>query len=453
LAVAAAITAATLAFNGTPAFADTDTPDAPSATQAPVTSSAPETTVTDEREPLPAAVYSDTPKKTAALSQMAADACATLLPDNPDPQKMPWHLTRLNMEQAWQIATGKGIKIAVIDTGISVDGSGHTPTSRFSAYDVLPTRDGAAADEKFDCQHGTIVASLIGAQRSGSVTEFSGIAPDAQIIGIRALYGQDPQEIDGVVAAIWAAIDMDVRIINISQAAVENRGEYAEAIQAALDKGIVVVAAAGNTNAMPTDGFAFPAAYPGVISVGMTNAADVADPNSYAMPGYVTVAAPGVDLLALGPSSASGGQVYLNVDNGTSYATPIVTGVVALMLEQADRQGVHLTPAEVAERLTATADPPAGPVPDPQLGYGIVNPVRALMGVAPPATDTVSAAPTPSQSSRPPSTPADPRPLRFALVIAALAIALVLLGLAIHVALPAARARGGRPADPSGGKT
>lgn len=449
--------AGSLAFTllvGSPAaWAETPSPQPPSATQAPIppTTTPPPAPTTAGRQPLPDPVYVNTPAKAKQVEAMAAGACQTLVPEAGFvPPKDPWHLERLKMSEVWQIATGKGIKIAVIDTGISIHNSGHTPESRFSAYDVLPLRNNEDPTTPLNCQHGTVVASIIGAQRAGNETNMSGIAPGASIIGIRALYDNSQQEIDGVVAAVRAAIAMDVDIINISQAAVGNRGEYADAIAAAIEAGIVVVAAAGNGNdaGMPPGTLAYPAVYPGVIAVGMTNEHDVADPVSLIIPGYVSVAAPGVNILSTGPSSAEGGQVYQLVKSGTSYAAPVVSGVVALMLQQARDAGGDLTPAEVKARLEATADPPAGPIPDRQLGHGIVNPLRALTGVNPPATEEVPPKPSPTFSPLPAQPRASREPLFWALRIAGISLALVALGVGLNIAIPAARKRAGRPADP-----
>lgn len=381
------------------------------------------------------------------VSAMPPNACQAWVPeDGFEPEKSPWHLARLNMDQAWQLATGKGVRIAVIDTGISYADSGHTPASRFSAFNVLP-EETAYPVGQYDCEHGTKVASLIGAQRAGNQTSFQGIAPEAQIIGIRALYNLQGQTMDASIAAVRAAIEMDVDIINISQAANVNRGEYAQAIQDALDAGIVVVAAAGNVSGMRGAPIAYPAAYPGVIAVGMTDRADVVHPDSFPMPGYVSLAAPGAGTLALGPTSQDFGQVYFNLDYGTSYAAPIVSGVVALMIEQARSEGITLSPAEIKQRLEASADPPPGPSPDPRLGYGIVNPVRALTGVVPPVAE-VPAPASASPAPPPMAPPADPFPLQLALVVAAVSVGIVATAIAIRIALPAARKRGGRPAQP-----
>lgn len=416
----------------------------------PVTSTAPPPPDASTLQ-LPPPTYADTPLKIAPISDMAANSCATPTKNTTtDPAAESWHLERLNMTQAWQLATGKGIKIAVIDTGIDFGTDDYTPAARFSAQNVLPPPDAQAADAPLECGHGTAVAALIGAGHSAAAsTDFQGIAPDAQVIGIRALHGAGAiEEVDGTIGAIRAAIDMQVDIINISQAGFTNRGEYADAIQAALDAGIVVVAAAGNTTAMAGNQIAYPAAYPGVIAVGMTNQADVTDPESFAMPGLVSVAAPGVSLTTLAPSSG-GEQRFTVVSQGTSYAAPLVSGVVALLLEQAAREGITLTPEQVKTHLELTADPPPGPIPDPQLGHGIVNPVRALSKIYPEPGDgqATTAEPSPTTGQQPIQT--NPWPIRLALVAAALAVATVVTGLGLKSALPAARRRGGRPADPA----
>ncbi|EPH05634.1 hypothetical protein HMPREF1531_01063 [Propionibacterium sp. oral taxon 192 str. F0372] len=402
----------------------------------------------DTAPPLPSPVYATTALQSIPVEQIAADACNTLIPTEDAPDETPWHLSRLNMEETWKLATGKGVKIAVIDTGIQVNGSEYTPTRRFSAYNVLPPLQNANPSDKWECLHGTFVASLAAAQSVDGPTQFSGIAPDAQIIGVRALYGTSAQELDGVIAAVRAAIAMHVDVINISQAANLNRGEYADAIKAALDAGIIVVAAAGNANDMGGAPLAYPAAYPGVISVGMTDAADVASPNSMSMPGRVSVAAPGVDLTGLAPSATATGQVYAYGQTGTSYAAPIVSGLAALLIQHARDTGVKLTPADVKQILEQSADPPAGPVPDDQLGHGIVNPVRALAGVAPVHNDHV---PSPTNTAAPDDRPPPPRrskaALQAALVVAALTFAGVIIGVGLKVALPAARKRAGQPAE------
>lgn len=416
------------------------------------------------QEPAPA-----TPIPTRPLTQMDSKSCRFFQFNSSVDAvpRHPWFLDRLNMQQAWQIATGKGIKVAVIDTGVSIAGTPYLPPDRFSTYTVAYDNQ---TEQKagYDCEHGTNVAALIGAESvPGMPSNFAGIAPDAEVIAIRSLHSStEPQPYDETIAAIRAAIQIPgMRIINISQAGNFDRADYAAVIQQALDKGIVVVAAAGNRSALEGAAAAYPAAYPGVISVGMTEPDDSAAPNSFFSPyEQVTVGAPGVDMVSVSPSTAdwdqqhpADTQIYRfgsvgTADgskefSGTSFAAPIVSGVVALMLQQADEQGRHMSPAEVMQRLKDTADPPAGAIPDQQIGWGIVNPVRALTGAAVSAPSQQPSR-VPDSANYPQVTRVDEFSRNAAVLVGALVLGGVALAIAAAVAIPAARRRHGRPARP-----
>lgn len=336
-----------------------------------------------------------------------------------------WHLERLHMDDVWQVATGKGVTVAVIDTGVGYLGSPYFD-GKVTAYDYLGGM--TEADIKrgsMDCTHGTIVASLIaGARPNGKPldtrTDFSGIAPDAKLITYRTLSvseppqdGQNPDTLEATIAAVRDATAQKVDIINLSQTSNLNTAHMAEfeaAIAAAIKAGIVVVAAAGN-NGAGLVGPAAPAHFPGVIAVGISGASDSAAPEAYPNEDVV-LGAPGADMVALVPSMPReaftvNNQAYVAGRTGSSYAAPVVSGVVALMLE-ADPS---LTPAQVKQRLIETADPPPNAVPEVRLGFGIVNPMRALAGMGRPQTANPSAmatmAPTPvTTRPKPDMTPA-----------------------------------------------
>ena len=440
--------------------------------------------------PLP--TRTTTPKPSASVSTSANPSIrklpqqpppATLIPTRPltrmdssscrffdwnesvdDVPRNPWFLEQLQMEEVWRLATGKGIKIAVIDTAISTAGTAYLPETRFSAYTVVYENQ---KDERgFDCEHGTNVAALIGAERvPGMPSNFGGIAPESEIIGIRALHSsREPQPYDETVAAIREATKIPgLRIINISQAGDHDRADYAAAIQEAIDKGIIVVVSAGNRDSLAKAAASYPAAYPGVISVGMIGADGAPSPNSYSGPfQQVTVGAPGVGMVSVSPSDPDWDpqrpaekQIYrfagVGTDGGgpefvgTSFAAPIVSGVVALMLEQADARGVRLTGEQVAKILRDTADPPTTNAPDPQIGWGVVNPLRALAGV-----EAALPSPAPERETGDTEYPdvhyVDEHARNVALISGSVLAALVLAGIGAWVAIPAARKRRGRPA-------
>lgn len=367
-----------------------------------------------------------------------------------EPLTQAWQITRLAPEKAWTIATGRGVTVGVVDTGVDNIDMRYFAAPRVSTFDLAGT-DRTSSGDALDCTHGTKVVSLLASRRStSSEANFSGLAPDVTVRAYRALQLSEVKDgrlepLGPTIAAIRQAIADRVDVLNISQSAPSDDPQYRAAIEDALAAGIVVVAAAGNGGG--TAGPSYPAAYPGVIAVGMSDQTDAAVAESQydkAMP--VSVAAPGKNLMALLPSRTSPGLAYDTGDvTGTSFATPLVTGVVAMILQRYPK----LTPAQVKHRLEASADPPAGGTPDKQLGYGIVNPYRALtLTISDESATPVTATPVA------PPLPEDQRPQpdltvrNTALVVAAIAVAGTLLGVVVRFALPAARRRGFRPATP-----
>lgn len=362
------------------------------------------------------------------------------------PVAKAWQVGRLDPEKAWPIATGKGIKVAVIDTGVDsyqnpllLRGGRGVVSANYNFAGV--GKSSGDGPPQLDCQHGTRVVSLIAGQDDPMKrTDFTGIAPDADIVSMRALTATkqqgEPEPLEPMVKAIRKATELDVDVINISQQASDSP-EFSAAIADALAQGVVVVAAAGNLgteNAPPP----FPASYPGVIAVGNTDANDLPNQTSQSNADLeITVAAPGTDVLMVNPSQD--GQQSWQTDSGTSFAAPLVSGVVALMLQAEP----GLTPAQVKQRLQDSADPIGASVPDEQLGYGVVNPHRALT-VLPPGSPHPTAPPT--------VVAPDPRRGKIdvpvqrnaALLVAVLGVAGLALAAAIAAASPAGRKRGWR---------
>jgi type VII secretion-associated serine protease mycosin len=294
----------------------------------------------------------------------------------------PWPLTRLRPDLAWPLTRGAGVTVAVIDSGVSAE----HPSLRGS---VLPGTDfvnSAAGPGQCDENgHGTLIAGLIAGRETISAGfRFHGVAPEARIVPIRVLRDQRRSFEDDLSLRIATAIRWAV---DVGRADVINRSlttlptpQLEAAIRHAVDRRVVVVAAAGNEGQSGQPGQpAYPAAYDGVIGVASIGTADE-HVDSSSTGTFVDVAAPGVRIA--GPSPTGGGFLF-SEEGGTSFAAGYVSGVAALV------RAYHpdLTPDQVTARITQTAEHP----PDrwnPRLGYGVVNPARAVgalqVAVAPP---------------------------------------------------------------------
>lgn len=368
-----------------------------------------------------------------------------------DPAGDSWGVERMRPEQVWSRTRGEGVTIAVIDTGVDtydvpmLDGANVT-TINFAGFEHRDDNEGMD-----DCAHGTaVVALIVGQPGTDQNNNLTGIAPEAEVIAMRTLQvsggdenGPAEQEpLEPTIAAIYEAIDREVDIINISQQGTDTPA-YRAAIAEAIANDIVVIAAAGNRGADPN--LPYPAAYPGVIAVGMSNQQDLPhELSQWHRDLRVSVAAPGDQVYLARPSGPDTGAAYA-VDSGTSFAAPLVTGTVALMLSE----NPDLTPDEVRARLELTADPPPMATPDKQLGYGIVNPLRAVTGVVPRETEPPAPPPSGTPAPDPDTLPRPDTTMRnIALVIGGVGVVGIGAALVFTLSAPAGKRRRWRPADP-----
>ena len=378
-----------------------------------------------------------------------------------------WHIKRLGMDSVWPLATGKGIKVAVIDTGVSTAGTLYLPSERIHTFDLLPPHP---EDTKgIDCDHGTAVVSRRAPRPAADgrarppPTHIAGIAPDAEIFAYRTLYGgilrQGQQEtLQPAIAAFRHAIDQGVDVINFSQIVGQSDphfDEFQEVVREAISRGIVVVAAAGNQGQRDDPGFvgrAFPAGFEDVIAVGASGLMDEGNKLTMVNP-KIDIGAPGVGLVRLHPSldrpPSVENQAFNTMTEGTSFAAPLVSGVVALMLQYhrerygADPEYQQPTPREIRARLMMTADPPPSTIPDKRIGFGIVNPLRALTGTLVPLDNPSAQAVQPIDPFPEPED-VDQTPQQLGLAMGAAAVALAAFGVGAAIAIPAAR-RSPRP--------
>ena len=275
---------------------------------------------------------------------------------------VPWAQQRLAPQQAWELSRGAGVTVAVIDSG--VDGS--DPQLAGHVLPGLDVIDGGGVGDTDCLGHGTFVASIIAAQPTPGIG-FAGIAPGVRILPIRQTTNGQDGTLSGMATSIRSAVDQGAKVINISASSQVSNQALQDAVDYAKAHDVLIVAAADNA-AKQGDPQTFPASYPGVVAVGAIGEdgkrADFSETGA-----FVDLAAPGKDVVGLGVNGP--GQL---IGQGTSFATPFVAGVAALV--RAYRP--NLTAAQVKHRLEATADHPATTLPDPQVGFGVVNPYAAL---------------------------------------------------------------------------
>ena len=397
---------------------------------------------------------------TAAVAPPAAAAAARSLSVLPQPSAgcpgtsavaapgaTPWAQQALGFASVWRLTRGAGVTVAVVDSG--VDANPQFGNRVTIGPDLAPSPTGPSPDA--DCVgHGTSVVSIIAAAPVPGVS-FSGVAPGAGILSVKIT---NSDTFPGSVAAhaIVAAVHDGAQVINLSLATVSTPA-LAAAVRFAQASNVVVVAAAGNDSPDGATGPFYPAAYPGVLSVGAVGQ-DGARAGFSDTRTPVSVTAPGVSVTAAYPGVFP--RAYNRASNGTSFATAFVSGVAALV--RAAHPG--LDQAQVVARMTATANGPAGP----GTGHGLINPVQAVTAILPPgpATLAVGAAGAGGHAGVPAGAGAartrvtvdraghpDPRATAVALPITVGAATVALLAIAAAVVIPAGRRRHWRPGPPS----
>lgn len=283
---------------------------------------------------------------------VAPDARVTSTATNDTYSSRQYAFARTRADRLPSTATGNGVTVAVIDSGVDSDHPDLTPRLPGGRARVLPgvsflRAHGIHPSTRFEPgdvdlgQHGTHVAGIIAAARNNS-TGIAGAAPDAQILPVRVLDASGAGWMSDVFEGIYYAFDQGADVINLSLAGAITDAGSIRAISSVIrdvrtdasrgKPGPVVVAAAGNSG--PSSPTMYPAADPLVLAVGSTDSGDRVTPSS-SRGTWVDLAAPGNTIV----STCGGGHptfvfgAYCTM-SGTSMAAPLVAAAAAVLLQQ-----------------------------------------------------------------------------------------------------------------------
>lgn len=275
----------------------------------------------------------------------------------PAPQVAPWGILKIEANKAWEISSGSGVRVAVIDTGIN------------NSHPDL--KDNIAGCQNFivswktcedDNGHGTHVSGIIAAENNN--IGVIGVAPNAKIYALKVLDRNGSGYLSDIIEALDWSIQNGIQVVNMSLGTTSNIQSFHDAVSRAYNNGIIQVAAAGNSG--PKDNSVnYPAKYPEVIAVSAT------DQNNQ-VPSWSS-RGPEVGLAAPGSSVYS---TYLKgrytTMSGTSMSSPHVAGTVALRL--------YLRPAENFSQISSVLkNNTTALLYDPLLvGAGLVNAFKVV---------------------------------------------------------------------------
>lgn len=278
----------------------------------------------------------------ADVEQVEVDAILTAnrIPNDPY-YSYQWHLPKIGANYGWDITIGTTARtIAIIDSGVDLN---HPDLAAkiVAGYDFV-NNDPVADD---DHGHGTHVAGTAAAITNNS-TGIAAVDWNAKIMPIKALNAQGSGYTSDIIESIYFAADHGAHVINMSFGGGAASSSFQSAVNYAWNKGLVLVAAAGNSGVSTKQ---YPAAYNYVFSVAATDQNDLKTSWSNYGASWVDIAAPGISIF----STTIDGYTYMS---GTSMASPIVAGAVSL----AWSKNTGYSNAAVVDRICKMADPVPG---------------------------------------------------------------------------------------------
>lgn len=296
-----------------------------------------------------------------------------------------WHLSHVQSDQAWNLTTGSGVTVAVLDTGLMPGGADGIGCVSSASYDIVNND----SDPRDGDGHGTHVSGTI-AQRTNNGTGTAGLAYGACIMAVKVLDDSGSGSMADIAEGIYYAVDQGAKVINMSlginaRYGITNDPVVDPALDHAWENGVTVVVASGNDG--NRNNVSYPAIYPTVIAVGSTDFNN--DVVRYSNKGT------GLDLVAPGgdTSTDANGDGYVDgvlqetyIDGawgyyffqGTSMAAPHVAAAAAMLIAN----GTATTPQQVYDALTSTALDVEDAGFDSKSAHGLIQVYAALTGTS-----------------------------------------------------------------------
>lgn len=280
------------------------------------------------------------------------------------PQIIPYGVNEIEADKAQLITTGNLVKVAVLDTGISLSHP-DLKANIMNGTNIIDSKKSADDDNG----HGSHVAGIIAALNN--TIGVVGVAPNSRLYPVKVLDSTGNGYISNIIKGIQWCINNNIQVINLSMGTSTDNQALHDAVIQAYNKGIIIVAASGNSPFQPV---LYPAAYPEVISVSAIDASkNIA---SFCTNGKIDLCAPGVDIY-----STYTGTSYATL-SGTSMATPYVSGVTALLLSIPSKCDLNndgtVTTDEVFRKLENTSVDLGQAGYDSTYGYGMVDAYNSI---------------------------------------------------------------------------
>lgn len=316
----------------------------------------------------------------------------------------------IGLEEVWQVASGSGVVVAILDTGVAYENYQDPKTGK--PYLKAPDFDNTCFVQGFDVieqdehpnddhGHGTHVAGTV-AQSTNNGRGVAGVAPGACLMPIKILAADGLGSYAGAIEGIYYAVDHGAQVVNLSLGGFNTSELVEEAVKYAYERGVTVVAATGNQSQAA---LTYPAAYGDyVLAVGASQA-DLTRASYSNYGNGLFLLAPGgnasldqnldgypdaIIQQSFNPDTNQFGYYFMT---GTSMAAPHVSGAVALLLSSHSAT----TPSEVKYRLQQSAIDLSAPGWDAETGWGLLNISQALS--VPPKDEATLPDPTLSPSS------------------------------------------------------